>query len=92
MGVTAGEQHAFCILSKYMLNGYSVSVCTATNSIRMTVDTLRLGSAPGPLIPFSVQKSLLLYVPLLATNIFATLLMCSKAWYVHSRLPLTSTS
>lgn len=60
-------------------------VCTTTNAIIVTVDSLRAvpsGSPSELMLPPSAQRSLL-YIPLMGTNILATLLICYKAWYVY---------
>jgi len=52
---TVGEQHDFFKFSKDFLNGHFKSVCTGTNSILMTVETLR------PLVPRVSPANNLLY-------------------------------
>ena len=63
---------------------FAIQACTTANAIMITVDTLRAiddVNANGPLYSKSALRALL-YIPLLSTNVLATLLICYKAWWV----------
>jgi len=71
---------------------YLYEVCTITNAIILSVGNLRgltTSGSNGPLITESASRALL-FVPLMVTNVLATLLICYKAWHVYQfRLPQT---
>ena len=60
-------------------------VSTTVYAVLLTVDSFRVELPNGSndlLLPASALRALL-YIPLMSTNVFATLLICYKAWYVH---------
>ena len=66
-----------------------IQVCTATNAIVMTISSLGSPTEAGPnglLLPESALRALL-FIPLMATNVLATLLISYTAWYVYQIPP-----
>lgn len=65
----------------------SFTVCTIVNTILITIQNARFNPehSSDALYPPNKLRPLL-YVPLLATNILATALICYKAWFVESIL------